>query len=261
MANPLRRFKKWITREPEPVRDRRPRPRPDKPRPDKPKPPVGTPPPGTVPSNPDSPAAVQTFVQCLRAQKGKRYVWATAGPNTFDCSGLIAYCYQSATGKPMTRSSHEQCRLGSPVRGADIRAGDVLCYGGGAHDGGAISPTRAIHALNEQAGVIEADIPGNMGLRFDGARRIFAGGREAGAGRVVSLHGLSDAEFERALADSMREQGLGPDTSLIRAGDHAYAKLLHSSPDGPNAVIRGVGFMRLEPSADMEPWSAAVVAK
>ena len=32
-------------------------------------------------------------VQCARNQIGKPYVWGAEGPDSFDCSGLVMYCY------------------------------------------------------------------------------------------------------------------------------------------------------------------------
>lgn len=162
------RFKEWMKEDQryEPPGSSGPPLKP--PRPDKP------PKPTQPPVHPDSQAAITEMVNCVRAQLGKRYVWATAGPDTFDCSGLVSFCYTRATGKPMTRSSHEQCKLGTPVHLDNIRAGDLVCYGNGAHVGTAVGVDRAVHALNPNRGVIETGIRGaNMELPFDGARRIF----------------------------------------------------------------------------------------
>ena len=34
------------------------------------------------------------IVDCARNQIGKPYVLATEGPDTFNCSGLVMYCYE-----------------------------------------------------------------------------------------------------------------------------------------------------------------------
>lgn len=115
--------------------------------------------------------------RCAERQVGKRYVWATAGPNTFDCSGLVAYCVKQCTGKEISRSSYDQARLGTPV--AQPQRGDILIYGNGSHVGIATAPNRQVTALNKGAGVITAAIPGNMGLPYNGARRIVSGAPSA----------------------------------------------------------------------------------
>ena len=35
----------------------------------------------------------QCVVNCARNQLGKPYVWGAEGPDSFDCSGLVMYCY------------------------------------------------------------------------------------------------------------------------------------------------------------------------
>ena len=35
-------------------------------------------------------------VKIAKRQIGKPYVWAAAGPNSFDCSGLVVYSYAKA---------------------------------------------------------------------------------------------------------------------------------------------------------------------
>src|SRR3954467_10501775 len=41
-------------------------------------------------------AATQTAVDTALAQVGKPYVWGGAGPNSYDCSGLVQYAYRAA---------------------------------------------------------------------------------------------------------------------------------------------------------------------
>jgi len=43
----------------------------------------------------------EEFIKCAKDQLGKPYVWGTSGPSSFDCSGLIQYCYKQATGKEL----------------------------------------------------------------------------------------------------------------------------------------------------------------
>ena len=38
----------------------------------------------------------------------KPYIYATAGPNTFDCSGFVYYCYGTVFGIKLKRSAKEQ---------------------------------------------------------------------------------------------------------------------------------------------------------
>ena len=54
-----------------------------------------------------------TIVATLRAQLGKQYVWAGAGPNVFDCSGVTLYAYRSA-GISLPHSSRIMWSMCSP---------------------------------------------------------------------------------------------------------------------------------------------------
>ena len=74
-----------------------------------------------------------SVVDCAREQLGDPYVWAAEGPDSFDCSGLVTYCYREAlgvsiphyTGSQMT-DSHFQT-----VSSVDeLSAGDIILRGG-----------------------------------------------------------------------------------------------------------------------------------
>jgi cell wall-associated NlpC family hydrolase len=120
-------------------------------------------------------SAVEQFVACARAQVGKRYVWATAGPNTFDCSGLVAFCYHEATGESITRSSYDQMRLGAPAEFGHLKPGDLVFWGHGQadHVGVYDGNGKVYNALNEQRGVVHTDIDAQYGMPYLGARRLF----------------------------------------------------------------------------------------
>ena len=58
---------------------------------------------------------------------GKPYVWATSGPNTFDCSGLTLYAWGSV-GVALGHFTGWQWTEGKPVARADLRPGDLVFY-------------------------------------------------------------------------------------------------------------------------------------
>ncbi|MGE0541268.1 MAG: C40 family peptidase [Dehalococcoidia bacterium] len=130
---------------------------------------------------------VEKFVQCAKNAVGGRYQWAAAGPDAWDCSGLVAYCYRDATGENISRDSHGQATLGQEVRG-EIQPGDVLLFDtmqgqevrlGNAisHVGIAVSARRMVNALNQDYGVVESDLNTDYWRpRYRGARRLFAEG-------------------------------------------------------------------------------------
>jgi cell wall-associated NlpC family hydrolase len=74
-----------------------------------------------------SPAVLRVVLFALR-QVGKPYVYATAGPDTFDCSGLTKRAY-AEIGLGMPHFSGAQLALGIPVPPTALRPGDLLSYG------------------------------------------------------------------------------------------------------------------------------------
>lgn len=111
---------------------------------------------------------------------GKPYVWATHGPNTFDCSGLVHYVVLQVTGTWISPGTDAQQHMGSPVSTANLRPGDLIFYGdppGGGivtHVGIYVSPGVMIDAANENTGVRVTDPFGPWyGERFMFARRLY----------------------------------------------------------------------------------------
>ena len=117
------------------------------------------------------------FVRCAKAQVGKRYQWATAGPDTYDCSGLVAYCYRMATNKDITRSSCDQIKLGTWIIGPHAQPGDLAFWGNDPdcpdHVGIHVGNGRIVNALNEQRGVVDSPLAGEYGRPYIGTKRIF----------------------------------------------------------------------------------------
>jgi cell wall-associated NlpC family hydrolase len=106
-------------------------------------------------------------------QVGKAYVYATAGPETFDCSGLTKAAYaQVRLGLP--HFSGAQLHLGIPVAPEAIRPGDLLTYGpdGSEHVTMAIGGGLVVEAKGRAYGVIVAPARVDPLKGFAGATRI-----------------------------------------------------------------------------------------
>lgn len=58
---------------------------------------------------------------------GKRYVWASKGPNTFDCSGFTGYVYRQF-GYTLGASSRDQYTLGKSIDRKNLRRGDLVFF-------------------------------------------------------------------------------------------------------------------------------------
>lgn len=110
-------------------------------------------------ATPNSEAA--RVLEIAHLQLGKRFGMGGIGPNTFDCSGLVWYAFNTAGLAD---------RMGGQRRGAtgylnwfkanlpkqvsnnlaDARPGDILIWGGGRHSGLYIGDNWAISALNKR---------------------------------------------------------------------------------------------------------------
>jgi hypothetical protein len=103
--------------------------------------------------------------QVALQQVGKPYVWKTQGPDTFDCSGLVNYCY-GVNGDYAPPGSSAYPTFGTPVSVvnydiSNLRPGDVLCYDWDhprgqviGHVGIYVGDGMMVEALNEGAGVV-----------------------------------------------------------------------------------------------------------
>jgi cell wall-associated NlpC family hydrolase len=67
-------------------------------------------------------------VDFARSRIGCPYVWAAAGPNSFDCSGLMMWCY-AKIGISLPHSSAEQIHSGQRVSRKDLQPGDLVFFG------------------------------------------------------------------------------------------------------------------------------------
>jgi cell wall-associated NlpC family hydrolase len=64
-------------------------------------------------------------------QRGDAYAYGAAGPERFDCSGLIRYAYSRA-GLAVPRTSSAQAGAARRIAKKDLRSGDLMFfYGGG----------------------------------------------------------------------------------------------------------------------------------
>jgi cell wall-associated NlpC family hydrolase len=116
--------------------------------------------------------AAQVAVDVAMAQRGKPYVWAAAGPGSFDCSGLTAFAYKAA-GIDLPHSSAQQSRMGQAVARADLQPGDlVFFYSPVSHVGIYIGNGQMVHAPTSGDVVKVASVDSMGG--YAGGRRIAA---------------------------------------------------------------------------------------
>ena len=111
----------------------------------------------------------QQAVSYALSQRGKGYVMGTAGPSTFDCSGLMLAAYKQV-GISLPRTSQAQISAGTSVSKGDLQPGDlVFYYSGITHVGMYIGDGQIVHAANPRSGVVTASV---NSMPYQGARRV-----------------------------------------------------------------------------------------
>jgi peptidoglycan endopeptidase LytE len=108
---------------------------------------------GTASSTPPASSGIPAVVDYALAQQGKPYKFFSAGPESFDCSGLTKAAYEQV-GIKLVHHSASQARQGRSVdlETETIQAGDLVFLSTRGsetinHVGIAISSTRWIHAV------------------------------------------------------------------------------------------------------------------
>jgi cell wall-associated NlpC family hydrolase len=105
---------------------------------------------------------INNFLDSLRAQMGKPYVWGASGPSSFDCSGLVTYCLRQAgstTGRLNAQGFSENSRWEKISSMDNMEIGDLIFYSGNGrrvgHVGVYIGDGRMIDASSANGEVVE----------------------------------------------------------------------------------------------------------
>lgn len=107
-------------------------------------------------------------VQAALTRVGSPYSWGAAGPNAFDCSGLIMWAFQQ-TGKSLPHSSQALAAGGQPVARDELQPGDIVTfYSDVSHAGIYIGDGMMVHASTYGTPVRVAPIDSSP---FHNARR------------------------------------------------------------------------------------------
>lgn len=80
-----------------------------------------------APSTVAGDSAGQTALRNALTQQGKPYQWGAAGPDAYDCSGLVQWAFQQA-GVELPHNSRAQSTLGTPVSQAQLQPGDLVFF-------------------------------------------------------------------------------------------------------------------------------------
>jgi cell wall-associated NlpC family hydrolase len=120
--------------------------------------------------NATSPAANRSSAMRNALSKvGAPYRYGSAGPNAFDCSGLVSWAFKNA-GTSLPRSSRAMSTVGKAVSKSDLQPGDlVFFYKPVSHVGIYIGDGKIVHASSRKSPVKVSDM-GRM--PFTTARRV-----------------------------------------------------------------------------------------
>lgn len=102
------------------------------------------------------------------AQIGKPYVYGSAGPDAFDCSGLTSYAFRQV-GLTIPRTSYDQARAGTPVSLNNLQRGDIVSFYNGGHTAMYIGDGMVVHASTSGVPVKTAPLssmPADGAVRF-----------------------------------------------------------------------------------------------
>lgn len=118
-----------------------------------------------------------------KEQLGKPYVYAASGPDRFDCSGFVYYCFKEVTGIKLGRTAYAQgyddtyAKISSA---GDLKAGDLVFFNTNSedsdlsdHSGIYIGGGKFIHASSAAARVVISDLTSGYYQRtFSWGRRV-----------------------------------------------------------------------------------------
>lgn len=110
-----------------------------------------------------SAAAVVAFVYSV---VGRPYVYGAAGPEAFDCSGLVVAAYRRI-GVSLPHKAAAFYTVGRAVPRSELRPGDIIVMAGGSHAGIYVGNGMMVHAPHPGARVELAPI-----WSFSAARRL-----------------------------------------------------------------------------------------
>lgn len=121
---------------------------------------------------------VSNIISSALDKLGTPYVYATAGPESYDCSGFVYAVYTNEFGIKLPRSSRDQSEVGIKIEKEDLAAGDLVFFdtlsrGYVSHVGIYIGNGEFVHASSGQGRVIVSKLDqGYYSTRYVSASRV-----------------------------------------------------------------------------------------
>lgn len=173
-------------------------------------------------------------LSAAESKLGDPYEWAAAGPNAFDCSGLIQWAYQQA-GIRLPRTSQEQRNAGTPISLAQAEPGDLITY---SYPGESGNPTPGNHVGMFVSPGVMIDAPHTgADVRFDPIDT-------AHLDRVVHVGSGINGPASTVSADYLATSGIDPGSwpGTVMAG---WNPLGDAAAGAVGSVLRAMGPMML----------------
>ncbi|MDR3047261.1 MAG: C40 family peptidase [Bacteroidales bacterium] len=171
---------------------------------------------------------IDSIVQFALSKVGCEYKYGSAGPEHFDCSGLMYYTF-SHFGMKLLRSSSEQFTMGKKVDTKELRKGDLVFFNRGkgvghvgiVFDVDSLYNFRFVHATTTRRGVC-LDHSYQMGYKttFVGARRLLECDEIS---RNLILTDLSVSEKRDNADDSVLNNTQQEKFYHVKKGDTLYS--------------------------------------
>lgn len=108
---------------------------------------------------------IEVVIRYALAQQGDPYRWASAGPNSFDCSGLVLRSFKQI-GIKLPHFTGAMIRYGKRVSYSNLKRGDIIFPSSG-HVGIYLGNGKMVHASSGKGKVVVAKV-----YSFYAARRI-----------------------------------------------------------------------------------------
>lgn len=121
-----------------------------------PSPTVASPPP---PQNDGNAASIA--IAAAVSQVGKTYVWGAAGPDAYDCSGILLWAYAKA-GISLPHYSGAMYNMTTRISASQLQPGDLVFWGGGGSEHVAMymGGNQLVHAFGSMRGVAVTNLAG-----------------------------------------------------------------------------------------------------
>ncbi|MBR6008486.1 MAG: peptidoglycan-binding protein, partial [Clostridia bacterium] len=131
--------------------------------------------PNDDPASGTASANIETVITHALQQLGKPYIYATSGPNSYDCSGFTSYCYRKI-GISLGRSAYAQgYGRGTKIESvSELRRGDIVC-------------------MNT---ITDSDLSDHVGIYLGGGKFIHA---SSAAGKVI-ISSITSGYYNRVFS-------------------------------------------------------------